>query len=638
VSRGSEISPPPVTSLIPREMLLANPERSLPSISPDGRRLAYLAPNRGDALQVWLRTIGKNNDRCVSSERRSIQIYQWAGDSETILYNLDADGDENHHICAIDLKTGDTCDLTPWQGVRCQHTMTSAKRPHEILAVLNVRDRKMMDVWRIDLRTGAATLEVENPGDVSWWVADDDLVVRGTRGYTPGGGFEIRVRADSIGPWRTLLKTSPDEWVFPVCFDASGRWIVLLSSVGSDSIRLLAVDIESRQEREIASMPGFDVEQMMIHPTTRVIEAVAFEPGRREWRIIDPSLKADFDPISRLDDGDFRVMSRDLDNSRWIVEFQGPHRPARYFLWDRTTRQADFLFSDHPEFENFRLASMEPIQYRARDGMELHGYLATPPGIDPRNLPLALGVHGGPWLRNYWRFNVWAQLLANRGYAVLMPNFRGSLGYGAKYLHAGDRQWGRAMQDDLTDAVEWAIARGIADPERVAIFGHSYGGYAAVAGAAFTPDLYRCAVDLSGQCNLATLIKSFPEHIGARAMWNARVGNPDDPADAELLRSASPLFAAERIKIPLLIGLGANDVRVKQSEAEEIVAAIEKAGGSVVYVLYPDEGHVLSRRANRTDFIARAEKFLAEHLGGRYEPMEGEKLPGSSAVVKVVGN
>jgi hypothetical protein len=208
-----------------------------------------------------------------------------------------------------------------------------------------------------------------------------------------------------------LLKTSPDEWVFPVCFDASGRWLMLLSSVGSDSIRLLAVDIESRREREIASMSGFDVEQTMIHPTTRVIEAVAFEPGRRECRVIEPSLKADFDLISSLDDGDFRVMSRDLDNSRWIVEFQGPHRPTRYFLWDRNTGQADFLFSDHPEFENFHLARMEPIQYRARDGMELHGYLATPPGIDARNLPLALGVHGGPWLRNCWTFNTWAQLI-----------------------------------------------------------------------------------------------------------------------------------------------------------------------------------------------------------------------------------
>ena len=383
-------------ALIPRDVLLGIPKRQQPSISPDGTRIAYLAPDGRDALQVWVRTIGKNDDRCLSAEPRSIPTHEWSWNSRTILYSLDNYGDENHHIRAIDLQTGNIRDLTPLDGVRCQHIMTSAKVPDEILAALNVRDRKMMDVWRIDLRTGAATLEVENPGDVAWWVADDDLVVRGTRGYTPDGGFEIRVRSDSTGPWRTLLRISPDEWVFPVCFDASARWIVLLSSLGSDSIRLLAVDIESRREREIASMPGFDVEQMMIHPTTRVIEAVAFEPGRREWRIIDPSLKADFDLISRLDGGDFRVMSRDLDNSTWIVEFQGPHRPARYFLWDRSTRQAEFLFSDHPEFENFHLARMEPIQYRARDGLELHGYLATPPGIDPRNLPLALGVHAVP--------------------------------------------------------------------------------------------------------------------------------------------------------------------------------------------------------------------------------------------------
>jgi dipeptidyl aminopeptidase/acylaminoacyl peptidase len=627
-----------IAPLIPREVLLGNPKRSQPLISPDGTLISYLAPNGSDALQVWLRTIGKNDDRCVSSERRSIQTHQWPPDSQTILYHLDNDGDENHHLCAIDLKTGNVRDLTPWQGVRCQSTMTSAKRPEEILAVPNVRDRKIMDVWRIDLRTGAATLEVENPGDVSWWVADDNLEVRAARVPAPDGGFEVRVRVKNGVPWQTLLRTEPDQWALPLDFSRDGREIFLLSSVGSDTIRAGVREIESGREREIASLNGFDADRVMIHPLRHVIEAVAFEPGRRQWQVIDPGIAEDFRTIAGLDEGDFRVVSRDRVDRNWIVAFEGPHRPTRYFLWDRIERRATFLFSDHPEFEPLELAELSPVRYRARDGMELHAYLAMPPGLPARNLPLTVGVHGGPWMRNYWTFSVWTQLLANRGYAVLLPDFRGSLGYGMKYLHAGDRQWGRAMQDDLSDAVKWAIAEGIADPKRVAIFGASYGGYAALAGAAFTPELYKCAIDLCGGNNLFTFIRSFPPHIAARALWNARVGNPDDPADRELLMSASPLFAAEKIRIPLLIGQGANDARVPQSESEQIAAAIDKNGGTATYVLYPDEGHVLSRRANRMDFIARTEKFLAEHLGGRCEPMEGERIEGSSAIVRNIGS
>jgi dipeptidyl aminopeptidase/acylaminoacyl peptidase len=611
--------------LIPRGVLLGNPRRSQPTLSPDGTRIAYLAPNERDALQIWLRTLGQRDDRCVSAERRSIQIYQWAWDSKTILYRQDNDGDENFHLCSIDLETGNVRDLTPWQGVRCNQTMTSGKHPGEILAALNVRDRKLMDVWRIDLRTGATTLEVENPGDVIWWIADDELVARAARVRTPDDGFEVRVRTDSEAPWRTILRAAPDEGVFPMGFNHDGRELFLLSSLGSDTVRVVARRIESGDESVIAAMDGFDAERVMIHPTRHVIEAVAFEPARRQWSVIDPGVAADFEAIAKFDD------------RKWIVEFQGAHRSTRHFLWDRAAKKADFLFSDRPELDQLQLAEVRPMKYLARDGLEVHGYLAIPAGLEPRNLPLVLNVHGGPWLRDYWTLDMWTQLLANRGYAVLQLNFRGSMGYGMKHLHAGDRQWGRAMQDDLTDAVKWAVDEGIADRERIAIIGLSYGGYAAVAGAAFTPDLYKCAIDLCGSCNLFTMIRSFPPYIAMRSLWNARVGNPDDPADEELLTNASPLFAADRIRIPLLIALGANDSRVKQSEAEQIVSAIEKNGGSATYVLYSDEGHGITRPANRMDFLARVEKFLAEHLGGRCEPMNGERIVGSSAVVKEIG-
>jgi dipeptidyl aminopeptidase/acylaminoacyl peptidase len=628
--------PAKLPPLIPREVLLGNPKRWQPTLSPDGTRIAYLAPDDRDALQVWVRTLGKSDDRCVSGERRSILIYGWTWDSKTILYGQDSEGDENYHTCAIDLESGNVRDLTPWQGVRCHYTLSRVNRPGELLAVLNVRDRKLMDVWRIDLRTGAAVPEVENPGDVAGWFADDNLVVRGASAYTPDGGYEVRVRADARAPWRTLVRSSPEEEVHVLAFSKDGREVFLKSSIASDTIRVVAHEVDSGREREIASMDGFDAEQVMIHPTRRVVEAVAFEPGRRRWSVVDPAVAADFEAIAKLDDGDFWIASRALADRNWIVGFSSADRPVHYFLWERGEKRATFLFSEFPEFETLELAEMKPIKYRARDGMELHGYLSTPPGLAPRNLPLVLYVHGGPWARDYWTLDTWAQLLANRGYAVLQPNYRGSTGYGRKYLHAGDRQWGRAMHDDLVDAVEWAVAEGIADPRRVAIFGGSYGGYAALAGAAFTPNLFKCAVDLVGPSSLFTLIRTFAPYWNMRAIWNARVGNPDDPADNELLTSASPLFAADRIKIPLLIAQGANDPRVKQAESEQIVAAIEKKGGIATYVLYSDEGHGFIRRPNSIDFMARTEKFLAQHLGGRFEPMDGERIAGSTAVVRIV--
>ena len=401
---------------------------------------------------------------------------------------------------------------------------------------------------------------------------------------------------------------------------------------------MITISLASSGEREIARMDGFDAEDVMINPVRHVIEAVAFAPGRTRWQVVDPAIAADFEAIDKIEDGDFRVASRDLADLNWVVAFTTPHRPVRYFLWDRAKKQSTFLFSHRPELDAFELAEVRLIKYRARDGLEVHGYLTLPPGVAPRNLPLVLHPHGGPWFRDYWIFNVWTQLLANRGYAVLQPNYRGSTGYGRNHLHAGDRQWALAMQDDLTDAVKWAVTEGIADPRRIAIFGVSYGGYAALAGAAFTPDLYRCAIDLCGPSNVATCIKSFAPYWGIRSIWNARVGNPDDPADRELLANASPLFAADKINIPMLIAQGVNDPRVIQSESDQIVGAIEKNGGQATYVLYPDEGHGLVRPPNNVDFMARAERFLAEHLGGRYEPMEGGRMPDSTAIVKVIGN
>ncbi len=631
---GFAQSPP----LIPRDSLLGNPERANPHIAPDGKRLAWLAPDEHETLQVWVQTVGRNDARVVTADKsRGIQSYGWAFDSKTILYAQDAAGDENFHLFAVDLDSHNVRDLTPWDGVRAEVVASSPKFPGRILVALNLRDRKLMDVYRIDLRTGAVELDTQNPGDVAGWLADDDMIVRAATVTTPDGGTELRIRDSAAARWRTLMKAGMEDNLAPLDFSKDGQSVLLSSSIGTDTARLVRHELASGTETDIAHSDDADLSDAMIHPTRHVVQAAAFDPGRKHWTVVDPSVQADFEAIAKITDGDFTVVDRDLADKTWLVSFESDRAPARYYSWDRAAGKATFLFSTQHKLDDAALAPMNPIEFAARDGMKINGYLTLPVGAPPKNLPLVLAPHGGPWARDSWGFNPYIQLLANRGYAVLQINFRGSTGFGKKYLHAGDRQWGLKMQSDLTDGVKWAVDQGIADPRRVAIFGGSYGGYAALAGAAFTPELYRCAVDECGPSNLLTLLASFPPYWEvARSIFFTRVGNPDDPKDKELLTTASPLFSADKIKIPMLIGQGANDSRVKQAEAEQIVDAIARHRGSAIYVLYTDEGHGFVRPENRLDFTARMEKFLADNLGGRYEPMMGDRIAGSTAKLRVV--
>jgi dipeptidyl aminopeptidase/acylaminoacyl peptidase len=634
-SSATHAEPPP---LIPRENLLGNPERAHPTISPDSKHLGWLAPDRNDVLQVWVQTIGKNDTRAVTAEKsRGISSYGWAFDSKTIIYAQDAAGDENFHLFAASLETNNVRDLTPWSGVRAESVASNPKFPEQILVALNLRDRKTMDVYRIDLETGAAVLDTKNPGDVARWLADDNMIVRAAAITTPDGGTELRVRDSAAAPWRSLIKASLEDDLTPLDFSLDGRSLYLGSSIGRDTIALVRHQLTPGTETVIASSDDADLSDAMIHPTRHVVEAAEFDPGRKHWTVVDPSVQADFEAIGKITDGDFAIVDRDLADKTWLVSFESDRAPVRFYSWDRATKKATFLFSNRPKLESAPLAEIKPIEFTSRDGLKMRGYLTLPVGVPAKNLPMVLSVHGGPWARDKWGFNPYVQLLANRGYAVLQVNYRGSTGFGKKFLHAGDRNWGLAMQDDLTDGVAWAIRQNIADPKRVAIEGGSYGGYAALAGAAFTPDLYRCAVDECGPSNLFTLLKSLPPYWEVmREIFFTRVGNPDDPKDKPMLTRASPLFAANKIKIPLLIGQGANDPRVKQAEAEQIVDAIAKHGGNAIYVLYPDEGHGFVRPANRLDFIARTEKFLADNLHGCYEPTTADRIPGSTAKVRVV--
>lgn len=628
--------------LIPRDVLFGNPERTSPKLSPDAKRLAWIAPDDRNVLQVWVQTIGQDDAKAVTADKkRGIRQYFWAENSKQLVYMQDSDGDENFHLFGVDLASGNVRDLTPFQGVKAEGVVTDPNFPDEMLVGLNLRNRALFDMYRLDLNTGALTLDTSNPGDVLGWVADPKFQIRGAQAMTPDGGVELRVRDDAKSDWRTWITAGPEDALTLQFADFSqdGKAATLVSALGRDTAAVIQRDIQTGRETVLAQSDESDASGALVHPRTHVVQAVAFSPGRTRWEVIDPSVQDDFTGIAKLADGDFNIVNRDDADQVWLVAFTSDRGPVRYYRWDRGKKEGTFLFVHQPKLEGLALAPMQPVVIRTRDGLNMNGYLTLPVGIEPKGLPMVLFVHGGPWARDSWGFNPTAQWFANRGYACLQVNYRGSTGYGKTYLNAANRQWGKAMHDDLIDAVDWAVKKGYVDPKKVGIYGGSYGGYAALAGVTFTPDTFACAVDLVGPSNLRTLVQSIPPYWKPmRSVFDIRMGNIDDPKDEALLRDASPLFRADRIKTPLLIGQGANDPRVKQAESEQIVAAIEKNGGKVTYVLYPDEGHGFARPENRIDFNARAEKFLADHLGGRAELISGgDTHPGSTAVVREVG-
>jgi dipeptidyl aminopeptidase/acylaminoacyl peptidase len=629
---------PAAAPLISRDVLFGNPERTSPRLSPDARRLAWLAPDEKNVLQVWVQTFGKEDTKKVTADRkRGIRQYRWAPDDRTLLYLQDSEGDENWHLYGVDLDTGNVRDFTPFQGVRAELVHVSPTVKDRILVQMNLRDRKVFDVYELNLGTGALTLVTENPGDILGWEATDDLEVKGAMANLPDGSTELRVREGAKGPWTSFAKAPFGETLSGVDFTADGKGWYLLSSLGSNTNRVVLRPIGGGEEIVVAENPDVDAGSLLVNPYRHVVEAVDFPAGRQAWKVLDVNnVQADFEGISKLSGGDFSVSSRDRSDRKWVVGFTEDRGPVRFYLWDRDTKKGTFLFVTQPKLEGQPLAEMRAVSFPSRDGLTLNGYLTMPVGVVAKNLPMVLFVHGGPWARDTWGYNSYAQWLANRGYAVLQVNFRGSTGYGKKFLNAGYKQWGKTMQNDLTDAVNWAVKSGWVDPKKVAVMGGSYGGYATLAGLTFTPEVYRCGVDIVGPSNLFTLLATIPPYWAPMlSQFHNRVGDPK--ADEALLRAASPLFSADKIRAPLLIGQGANDPRVKQAESEQIVAAIEKTGGGVTYVVYPDEGHGFARPENRIDFNARAEAFLADCLGGRMEPLPaGGKVPGSTAVVKVV--
>jgi dipeptidyl aminopeptidase/acylaminoacyl peptidase len=614
-----------MTELIPRETIFGNPERVSPGISPDGTRLAWIAPRDG-VLNVWVAPAGPSGidwdaAQVVTDDTdRGIRVFAWARDSRHLLYLQDAGGDENWRLYDVDLDTMERRDLTPYEGIQARIIASKKSHPDEVLVGMNRENPQLHDVYRLSLSSGSLVKEIANPG-YAGWLADEDMVVRATLSPLPDGGFDLLVRdSGSDTEWRKLLTIPADDATSSdaLSFTGDGSALLLISAEGSDTGRLVRVDLATAAVTELLADPEADVAGAMLHPDTREPQIVEVLKDRAEYHVLDPSVEADFKAIRELHPGDPDLIGRDDADATWLIAFTDDAGPVRYYSYDRASRTGSFLFDARPALARYELSAMEPFSFKARDGLVIHGYVTFPAGSSRSGLPAVLNVHGGPQTRDVWGYHPEAQWLANRGYLCIQVNYRGSTGYGKSFVTAGDREWGAKMHDDLIDAVGYVVAQGWADRDRVAIYGGSYGGYAALVGAAFTPDVFRCAVDIVGPSNLKTLLETIPPYWAPmRAQLYKRVGDPS--RDADFLWSRSPLSRASDIRIPLLIAQGANDPRVKQAESEQIVAALEAAGIDHEYMLFPDEGHGFAKPENRLKFYAAAERFLAKHLGGRFE-------------------
>jgi dipeptidyl aminopeptidase/acylaminoacyl peptidase len=540
----------------------------------------------------------------------------WTYAPDTLVYLQDQDGDENYHVYAVNVKKDKVTDLTPYKGVRAQPVALNRKFPSEMLVGLNLKDPRVFDVYRINVNSGEKKLDTKNPGDVVGWEADPDFRIRAAQAATADGGAEIRYRARESSPWKTAVKWGPEDAEGEVIgFTADGKALWLKTSQDRDTLAVVTRNLATGKEKVIASNAKADAGSILFNPLTHEVQAVAFNRERVHWKAIDPKIAEDLEALEKGARGEPSVVSRDKKLETWVVAYSADIHPTKYYLYDRPTRKLTYLFTTQPALEKYKLAPMKPVIIKSRDGLELVSYLTVPVGIEARNRPLVLMVHGGPWARDRWGYKPEAQWLANRGYGVLSVNYRGSTGFGKKSVHAGDREWAGKMHDDLIDAVRWAVKQGVADPKKVAIYGGSYGGYAALVGATFTPEVFACAIDVVGPSNLVTLLKTIPPYWKPmKKLFAVRVG--DVEKEEEFLKSRSPLFKADRIKIPMLIAQGANDPRVKKEESEQIVRAIKKAKKPVEYLLFADEGHGFARPENRLKFHAAAEKFLAAYLGG----------------------
>lgn len=629
--------------VIERAALFGNPERTQARISPTGEYISFLAPRDG-YLNVYVMKVGEDVAAArplTADSSRGVRQYFWAQNGAQILYLQDKEGDENWRLHAVDVASGEAKDLTPLDKVQAQIVGMSRREPDYVLVGLNDRDPKWHDVYKINTRTGKRALIQRNTENFSSFVADEDNILRLAAKDTASGAVELYAFHNQ-GRWTKMFDVPFEDSLttYPLGFEASGASFLMLDSVGRDKAALVRVEAGSGVRTVLGESQKADVTDVWIDPVSKAPQAFAAEYLKLDWVPLTEAAKADLEFLKANLKGDAQVISRADDDSKWIVAEEGPQTPITYYLYDRKAKSLQKLFAQRPALANAPLMKMIPVELPAGDGLTLVSYLTLPPGSDlddngrpEKPVPLVLNVHGGPWARDAYGLDPEHQWLANRGYAVLSVNFRGSTGFGKAFVNASNREWGGKMQQDLIDAVDWAVREQIAKPEAVAIYGGSYGGYAALAGLSFTPEKFACGVSIVGPSSLETLIGSFPPYWESfRNQYYLRVGDPRTAEGRKFLADRSPLNKAGDITKPLLIAQGANDPRVNKAESDQIVKAMKAKGLPVTYVVYADEGHGFGRPQNRMSFYAVAEAFLSQCLGGRYEPI-GKDFVGASLSV-----
>ena len=627
----------PLPDRISVEDFFSPPTKAGATISPDGTRIAYLAPWQ-NRLNVWVADLDDedwpDSARCVTAdETRSVLYFSWTDDPRWLMYLQDTGGDENWHVFRVDLDDPDApaVDLTPFPGAMAAFELLP-DNPGKAIVHSNNRDPQQMDVYELDIASGELSILVENPGRVSGWLTSRGGDLFATK-LTNDGDLEVLKWDKGTESLRWIAAYDGKDYtmgIYPMVVTPDGAGIWMGSNEGTDRTRLVRLDVADGKQYAVDSHPTLDIdgrsqvwaglpEPLICSRATGDLLAVRYLGERQVIRTLDSDFADVLANLEKLSDGDVGALSSDERGRRWVVSFTHDRDPGATYLYDHETGESRLLFRPWPHLDPEQLAPMLPVTIPSRDGLDLHSYLTLPVGVQQRNLPLVLTVHGGPWARDAWMYAPAAQLLANRGYAVLQVNFRGSTGYGKAFVKAAIGEFAGKMHDDLIDAVNWAVEQGYADPDRVAIFGGSYGGYATLVGVTLTPDVFAAAIDYVGVSSLANFMRTLPEiarpHLANN--WHLFVGNPDVPEELEDMLARSPITKVDQIRTPLLVIQGANDVRVVQAESDNMVEALRARGVDVEYMVKDDEGHGFVNPENTIDMFHAVERFLAEHLGGR---------------------
>ena len=618
--------------LIDRALFFGDPEISGSQLSPDGQYLSFIKPFNG-TRNIWVKKADEpfaNAKAITNDQKRPIGSYFWSRDSKYVLYSQDQGGDENYNVYAVDPKAAPAAgqpvpaarNLTDAKGVRALIYSVPKSDPDTMYVGINDRDKAWHDLYKVKISTGERTLVRENKDKVAGWVFDEAGQLRLGARTTDNGSTEIlRVDKDALVK---VYECSVFESCQPVRFHKDGTQAYMITNKGDvDLIGLVLLDPAASKTTLVESDPKkrVDLGNAIFSDKTGDLLATQYEDERVRWYVKDPTFKADFEFLEKRFPGkDVNFQSSTADEQRWIVVAASDTEPGEVFVYDRATKKVTPQYKVREKLQRDQLAPMTTLAYPSSDGLSIPAYLTLPRGVPAKALPLMVVPHGGPWGRDTWGYDTYAQFLANRGYAVLQPNFRASTGYGKKFLNLGNGKWGETMQDDITWGVKHLVAQGTVDPKRVGIMGGSYGGYATLAGVAFTPDLYAAGVAIVAPSNLITLLDSIPPYWeSVRTVFNVRMGDPGKAEDKARLMKQSPLNSADKIRTPLMVVQGQNDPRVKRAESDQIVIALRDRGFPVEYLVAPDEGHGFARPVNNMAMIASTEKFLAKHLGGRFQ-------------------